>query len=82
MSLVSEIIKTKKFREELKKTYSKKNEDVLCRLGAIISSGLLDAGGRNQVLTLVSKNGSLKLGAFMGTLLFTHYWYWFSSIHF
>jgi len=42
----------------------------------------MNTGGKNSVLQLSSKSGNLKLGACIGSLYFTHYWYWFSSIHF
>ena len=62
--------------------YSKKQEDVLCRLGAILANGILDAGGRNAVITLSSGSGFLKLGSCVGMLIFTQFWYWFPFTHF
>lgn len=74
--------RVKEFKKQLKESYSKKHEDVLCKMGALISTSILESGGRNSILNINSRNGSLKLGATLGTLFFTHYWYWFSSIHF
>ena len=66
----------------MKETYSKKHEDILCRMGAMIAHGILEAGGRNSIITLVSKSGSHKMGACLGMLVFTHFWYWFPVIPF
>ena len=71
-----------KFRKSIKEMYSKKQEDVLCRLGAIIANGILDAGGRNSVISLFSGSGFLKLGSCVGMLVFTQFWYWFPFTHF
>lgn len=62
--------------------YSKKQEDVLCRLGAILASGILDAGGRNSVISLFSGSGFPKLGACVGMMVFLQFWYWFPFTHF
>jgi 26S proteasome regulatory subunit N2 len=71
-----------KFKTEIQEVWSKKTEGPLCKLGAILSNGIIQTGGRTSVVTLSSKSNSLKLGACTGMLLFTHYWYWFSSINF
>ena len=47
--------KVSKFRTTIKETYGKKQEDVLCRMGAILANGILDAGGRNVSLSLISR---------------------------
>jgi 26S proteasome regulatory subunit N2 len=60
-----------KFKDLIKETYAKKHEEILSKLGAIISYGLVEAGGRNTVITLQSKSGNLRLGACMGMLVFT-----------
>jgi len=62
--------------------YSKKQEDVLCRLGAILANGILDAGGRNCVVSLFSASGFMKMGACVGMMLFLQFWYWFPFTHF
>ena len=72
----------KDLKKDLSECWSKKSEGPLCRLGAILGSGVLSPGGRNSVVTLASKSGNLKLGACLGMLYFCHYWYWFTSVHF
>ena len=49
----------------------------LVKSGALLALGLLDAGGRNQVISLCSPNGMVKMGAAIGMALFVQHWYWF-----
>jgi len=42
----------KKFREMLKKTLSDKHIPAIAKSGAILASGILDAGGRNCVVSM------------------------------
>lgn len=44
-----------KFKKTLLSVYAKKHEDIICKMGAILSAGLLEAGGRNQVVKLASQ---------------------------
>ena len=44
-----------KLHEEVTKTINDKDEHSLVRFGALISQGLLDLGGRNCVISLVSQ---------------------------
>jgi len=45
------------FRKSLEKVVVDKHEQVMCRMGAIMATGILDAGGRNSVLGLRSRSG-------------------------
>lgn len=47
--------KVEKFRTQLEEIVKKKHEDPLARLGALLSFGILDAGGRNASISLVSQ---------------------------
>ena len=51
-------------------------------MGAILANGILDAGGRNSVLTLSSGSGFMKLGSCVGLMVFLQFWYWFPFTHF
>jgi len=42
----------------------------------------MEAGGRNSVIKLASNSGFPKIGACVGVLVFSHFWYWFPLIHF
>ena len=70
------------FKENLEKVVHDKDEHILIRFGAIISQGLLNIGGRNCKINLVSSNGNNKMAAIIGMALFTQYYYWFPMIHF
>ena len=49
--------KLSEHRERLKKVATDKHEDTMAKFGAIIATGLLDAGGRNMTISLLSKSG-------------------------
>ena len=53
-----------------------KHEDTMAKMGAIIAAGLLDAGGRNVGISLVSKTGHRMASAIVGMGVFTHFWFW------
>uniref|UniRef100_A0A7S3E3H6 26S proteasome non-ATPase regulatory subunit 1 homolog n=1 Tax=Chloropicon laureae TaxID=464258 RepID=A0A7S3E3H6_9CHLO len=70
------------FRKNLDKIVSDKHEDVMCKMGAIISVGLIDAGGRNVNIRLRSRNGFPRLLSVVGMAVFTQYWYWYPLSYF
>ncbi|EAR85471.2 26S proteasome regulatory complex, subunit RPN2 (macronuclear) [Tetrahymena thermophila SB210] len=74
--------KLEKFKKTLQSVYSKKHEDILCKMGAILSSGIIEAGGRNQVVRLASQQGFPKLASCVGMVIFTNFWYWFPYVNF
>ena len=63
-------------RKLLAKVVSDKHEDTMAKMGAIIAAGLLDAGGRNVGISLVSKTGHRMASAIVGMGVFTHFWFW------
>eukprot|EP00929_Paragymnodinium_shiwhaense_P095737 TRINITY_DN5700_c0_g1_i1.p1 TRINITY_DN5700_c0_g1~~TRINITY_DN5700_c0_g1_i1.p1 ORF type:complete len:1089 (+),score=365.49 TRINITY_DN5700_c0_g1_i1:107-3373(+) len=73
--------RVKEFREKLRKVVGDKHEDVMTRFGAILASGIMDAGGRNCCASMYSNAGMLRRGAAIGFCLFTQMWYWFPLIH-
>ncbi|EGR26895.1 proteasome regulatory complex component protein, putative [Ichthyophthirius multifiliis] len=74
--------KLDKFKKTLQIVYTKKHEDILCKLGAVLSMGILEAGGRNQVARLGSQSGFPKLASCVGMVVFTNFWYWFPYVNF
>lgn len=62
--------------------YKDKHEDILCRFGAIISKGILEAGGRNCTIQLISRMGSPRMASVVGLVVFNQFWYWFPYINF
>jgi 26S proteasome regulatory subunit N2 len=69
-------------KEALEKVASDKDEHVLVRFGGILGQGIMELGGRNCTLKLVSNSGNNRMGAIVGMALFTQYYYWFPMIHF
>lgn len=68
------------FKEKLMENIKKKGEDQIYKFGAMISLGLLEAGGKNSLVTLTSQSGTCKKGAILGMVMFTQYWYWFPFV--
>jgi len=59
-----------------------KHEDVMCKFGAILAAGIIDAGGRNVTIALHSRSGHKNMNAIVGLALFTQFWYWYPLVHF
>lgn len=59
-----------------------KHEDTMSKMGAILASGILDAGGRNVTIRLLSKSKHDKITAVVGLAIFTQFWYWYPLIYF
>lgn len=72
----------KKFREQLKTVAGDSKQPIVARTGAIMASGILDAGGRNVVVSMQSKDGFMKVGSVVGVVMFLQYWYWYPTYHF
>ena len=70
------------FRKRLDKIVADKHEDIMCKKGAIIAVGLIDAGGRNVNIRLRSRNGFPRLLSVVGMAIFTQYWYWYPLSYF
>lgn len=72
--------------DEIKKyfddVYKDKHEDILCKFAAIIGKGILDVGGRNCTINLISRFGSPKMASVIGLAVFCQFWYWFPYINF
>jgi 26S proteasome regulatory subunit N2 len=67
----------KKFRDLLVQIIGDKHQTLVTKTGAILASGIMDAGGRNVVLNLQSKAGFVKMGGAIGMMMFLQYWYWY-----
>lgn len=52
------------------------------KMGAILSVGILDAGGRNMGVSLTTRSGLPKIEAVTGMLVFSQYWNWFPYLNF
>lgn len=70
----------------IKKLYIKmsedKHEEILSRMGAILAQGIINAGGRNATISLVTRDGNLRQNAVVGLVLFLQHWYWYPLLNF
>lgn len=70
------------FRKVLDKFINDKGEETMCRKGAIMAAGILDAGGRNVAVGLRSHSGYFRRTSVIGLAIFTQYWYWYPLAYF
>ena len=73
--------KIKSFREKLIGIVSDKHQSTLTKMGAILSTGMIDVGGRNCALSLGSKNGFTKMNSAAGLVLWLQHWHWYPMMH-
>ena len=73
--------KIKTFREKLTSLISDKHQTTLTKMGAIMSMGLIDVGGRNCALSLGSRNGFTKMTSAAGLVLWLQHWHWYPLMH-
>ncbi|ORX44150.1 hypothetical protein BCR36DRAFT_586280 [Piromyces finnis] len=59
-----------------------KHEEAMAKFGAILSQGILDAGGRNVTISLQSRSGYNNMASIVGMTIFTQFWYWYPLTHF
>ncbi len=69
-------------RKLLETVATNKYEDAIARFGAVLSQGLIDAGGRNAALSLTTSSGHSHLPSIVGTMMFCQFWYWYPCIGF
>eukprot|EP01103_Thecamoeba_quadrilineata_P009829 TRINITY_DN1999_c0_g6_i1.p1 TRINITY_DN1999_c0_g6~~TRINITY_DN1999_c0_g6_i1.p1 ORF type:complete len:976 (-),score=173.29 TRINITY_DN1999_c0_g6_i1:35-2962(-) len=90
MALAMVLIQTSKAQEpkveQVRKLFEEKindkHEETMSKFGAILASGIIDAGGRNVTIALHSRSGHKNMPAIIGLAIFTQFWYWFPFIHF
>lgn len=74
--------KVEAIRKLFEDKISDKHEEVMCKYGAILSSGIIDAGGRNVTIALHSRSGHKNMTAIVGLAVFTQSWYWYPLVYF
>uniref|UniRef100_A0A7S1PI52 26S proteasome regulatory subunit RPN2 n=1 Tax=Percolomonas cosmopolitus TaxID=63605 RepID=A0A7S1PI52_9EUKA len=72
--------KTKQTRDTFEKVYKGRNL-IMKKMGAVVASGIIDAGGRNVTISM-HKNGHNKMRNIVGLMMFTQYWFWYPYLHF
>ena len=70
----------------IKKLYKRmtgdKHEEILSRMGAILSTGIINAAGRNATISLATRDGNIRHTAITGLVLFMQHWYWYPLMNF
>jgi 26S proteasome regulatory subunit N2 len=74
--------KVKPFRERLASIVGDKFQYLMTKMGAVIAAGVIDAGGRNQVISMQSRVGFRKNISVVGMAMFCQHWYWYPMPHF
>jgi 26S proteasome regulatory subunit N2 len=67
----------KKFYDLIQTVIADKHQSVMTKMGAILAAGIIDAGGRNCAISMLSRAGFIKMGSVLGMLMFCQYWYWY-----
>ncbi|OQR83320.1 26S proteasome non-ATPase regulatory subunit [Achlya hypogyna] len=73
--------KVKEITEKIRKLTSDKHVTTMTKMGAVLAQGLLDAGGRNVVISLQSHNGFTKMSSVVGLALWAQHWFWYPLHH-
>jgi len=73
--------KLRAFREKLSNITSEKHQSMLTKMGAILSTGIIDAGGRNCTIGLNSRNGFTKMSSAVGLAMWLQHWHWYPMMH-
>jgi 26S proteasome regulatory subunit N2 len=74
--------KTSTVRKMYEKIITDKHEDVMAKFGAVLGQGIIDAGGRNVTVSLLSRSGHANMTSIVGMAVFTQFWYWYPLTHF
>ncbi|KAJ1679718.1 proteasome regulatory particle base subunit, partial [Spiromyces aspiralis] len=64
-------------RNKFEQLISDRYTGSLTKFGAALAQGIIDAGGRNVTISMVTKWDNLKREACAGVFLFTQFWHWF-----
>jgi len=59
---------------------SKRRTAKMARMGAVLGSGFLDAGGRNLTICMMTSSGQKRMKAIVGMCLFWQHWDWYPLI--
>lgn len=69
-------------RAKILKLISDKHTTTMTKMGAILAQGILDAGGRNVVISLQSHTGFTKMAAVVGLAVWAQHWFWYPLFNF
>ncbi|EME29798.1 26S proteasome regulatory subunit N2 [Galdieria sulphuraria] len=64
------------------RTISDKHEEILSKFGAVLATGIINAGGKNCTIEFISQSGYLRSRAILGMTMFCQFWHWYPAAHF
>jgi 26S proteasome regulatory subunit N2 len=73
--------KSEELRKKLGERVADRREPAIAKMGALLGQGIIDAGGRNTTLSLLTRAGEIRLPGVIGMALFLQHWYWFPMVH-
>ena len=73
--------KIRLFREKIATIVTEKHQSTLTKMGAILATGIIDAGGRNCSLMLGSRNNFTRMSSAAGLALWLQHWHWYPMMH-
>jgi len=79
---VEHLPRVKVIRDRMLATISAKTETLMTKMGAILGLGIIDCGGRNSVISMITQSGFQKTASVAGLVVFLQHWYWFPFLHF
>jgi 26S proteasome regulatory subunit N2 len=74
--------KVKELRDKILKITNDRHQSTMTKMGAILALGIMDVGGRNAVVSMVSRSGFLIDTSVVGVAVWLQYWFWFPLLHF
>ncbi|KAG3100482.1 26S proteasome non-ATPase regulatory subunit 1 A [Phytophthora idaei] len=69
-------------RAKILKLITDKHVTTMTKMGAILAQGILDAGGRNVVISLQSHSGFTNMAAVVGLAIWAQHWFWYPLFNF
>ncbi|KAG7394239.1 proteasome regulatory particle base subunit [Phytophthora boehmeriae] len=69
-------------RAKILKLITDKHVTTMTKMGAILAQGILDAGGRNVVISLQSHTGFTKMAGVVGLAIWAQHWFWYPLFNF
>ena len=74
--------KVKIIKKLFDKCINSKISPPLTRMGAILGTGIINCGGRNSTISLMTRDGNIRQNGIAGMVMFTQYWYWYPLLNF
>lgn len=74
--------RVKVIRERMWSMIEARTESTMSKMGALLGLGLLEMGGRNVAVSMISRSGFQNPASVVGLAVFLQYWSWFPLLNF